>query len=108
MAVTFDTVTLIDASKLSNTYPVLANETVLLSGKRAIQASTEYGFSAIYSFLGTWSQVAAILAKVGAAGTLTDNETSYTNCYIYGDIKIEETDSPGYYTCQVGFRQDTR
>lgn len=107
MVVTFDGVELKEASKLSNTYPVLANETILLSGKRAIQASSEYGFAATYSFLGTWSEVTAILQKVGTSGSLVDNQTTTTTCYIYGDIKIEETDSPGYFTCQIGFRQDT-
>lgn len=107
MTVTFGSVELKEASKLSNTIGVLANERVLISGRRRIKSNSEFGFGAVYSFIGTWDDVTAILALIGTSQTLTDNEETNTVCYIYGDIKIEESDSPGIYTCEVGFKQDT-
>lgn len=107
MSVTFDGVELLHASKLVNTIPVLANETILLSGKRSIQSNANYGFAANYTFLGTFAQVTALLAKVGSPYTLIDNQETHTTCYIYGDIRITETDSPDYFLCEMGFRQHT-
>jgi len=107
MPVTFDNFVLKEASKISNTYGVLANERVLITGRRKIKANAELGFGAVFQFMDTWAEVTAILTKVGSPYTLTVDGTSYTNCYIYGDIKITESDSPGTYFCEVGFKQDT-
>lgn len=108
MTTTFDGVLLPDASKIAETPELIFTESVLLSGKRCIQASAEMGFGATYRCTGTWAQYKAILGCVGSSGSLVTEAGGepYTYCYITG-IRVEETDQPGLYQFEVNFRQDT-
>ena len=107
MTVTFGSVLLPEASKLMETPEVILKETLLLSGRKSIQASTYTGFGASYSCVGTWDQYQDLLDEVGSSGTLTTEAgESYTKCYI-SSIKVAETDAPGYYEIKLEFRQDT-
>lgn len=107
MTTTFDSVEIIHASKISGRASPLVRDTVLLSGKHSVQRNANYGQGWTYVGLGVWGDVAAILAKIGARGSLVCTEGTFTNCVISGDITYEETDDPGYYFYTVGFIQET-
>ena len=107
MTTTFDSVALPHASKIGEIRDVLMSETVLLSGKRSIQSSTEVGLGARYRCLTTWAEYKDILDCVGSSGSLvTEAGETYTNCYI-SSIRVDESDDPGHYIVEVEFRQDT-
>lgn len=106
MSVVFDTITLANPSPFDVEWPVLINESVLLTGKRSVQASSESAIRVTFKcFPASASDVSAIKGKIGAAYTLTIDGTSYTKCYI-STFSYYET-MPGQYTYTVGFIQDT-
>lgn len=103
-AITFYSVPLPHASKLSEDSSIRIKEVVLLSGKPYVQSNTNRGFGASYSCLCTWGEYGAILACIGVSGSLVTINSTYTNCFI-SSLKVQETDSPGYYRVDVSFRQ---
>jgi len=107
MTTTFGGVTLPYASKIGEENDVLIKETVLLSGKRSIQTNPNAGLGTKYQCLGTWAQYTAIRSMIGSSGSLvTEAGETYTKCYI-SSLMVRETDGPGDYQFEVGFRQDT-
>jgi len=107
MTTTFNSVPLPNASKISGEVGALINETVLLSGKHSIQATTGTGFGATFRCFGTWAQFEAIIALIGSPYTLITATETYYKCYISGDVKVEESDNPSWFYFDVSFRQDT-
>jgi hypothetical protein len=107
MTTTFDALELKMASKISQTHPTLTQETTLLSGKRSVQSNTNTGFTAKFSCFGTLDDVTAMLAKVGTKGDLVIGTATHTNCYISGNIEVNESDNPDYFTYDVSFVQET-
>lgn len=106
MSVVFDTITLPNPSPFDVEWPVLINESVLLNGKRSVQASAESAIRVTFKcFPATASDVSTMKGKIGTSGTLTIDGTSYTKCYI-STFSYYET-MPGQYTYTVGFIQDT-
>ncbi len=107
MTTTFATVTLPNASKIGGGFQTLTGETVLLSGKRAVQSSTEYGRAHTFTCYGTWAQFEALLAKVGTKGDLVTEADTFSNCYISGELALSESNNPGSYYWKISFVQDT-
>jgi hypothetical protein len=100
-------VTLPNASKIAETVYIVANETVLLSGKRKIQAEADTGFGATYECMGTKAQFDAIKALVGSSCTLVTEDGSYSKCYLFGEMPRKETENPNVFVFTVTVRQDT-
>jgi hypothetical protein len=107
MTVTFNGVELKKASKISHTHPTLTTDTVVLIGKHSIQSNTNTGFEAKFSCFGTMADVNLILAEVGGKHDLVVGLTTYTNCYISGQIQVNESDNPDYFTYELAFVQET-
>jgi len=107
MTVTFDGVSLKPSAPFDLAPVVLTNETTLLSGKTAVQTTTETGFRVKFECCTqTYSDVSNLLAKIGQKKTLIIDGTSYTNCAIKSWDRLEQ--DPGsnwWYT--VTFTRET-
>jgi hypothetical protein len=105
--VTFAGVVLKNPSKLAIKYSVITTDTVLATGEHSIQTTDEYGVEAVVECFGIEEDVDAILAVRGVKGTLITLESSITNCYLTGGIKVEESDGPGYFKYTVTIVKET-
>lgn len=106
MTVVFDSVTLPNPSPFDVEVSVLINESVLLTGKRSVQASTATAIRVTFKcFPASASDVSTMKGKIGTSGTLSIDGTLYAKCYI-STFSYYET-MPGQYTYTVGFIQDT-
>lgn len=89
-------------------YPVLINEARLYpSGKISIQASTEYGKGYQFQCVGTSTQITDLLGKVGTAGTLVINGSSYSNFFIKSFGPVTKNTMTNYYSFHISLVQDT-
>lgn len=85
---------------------VITNVTVLLSGKRSVQASAETGLNLTFKcYTTTYTNISSLRALIGSAGTLNIDGTDYTNCYISKFCEIEW--HPGKWDYTVSFVRDT-
>ena len=107
MTVTFDSVEIPNASKISEEFPTLTKETTLLSGKISVQSSTEHGYGATFKGFGTEAQADALLEKIGTKGSLIVNGATHGNCVIKGVPEKEESDNPAWFFITLNFVQDT-
>lgn len=105
MTVSFDSVELIRPQPYNVSYDVMANETVLLSGKRSVQSTAEYGYKVTYvCFTDASANVTNLLAKVGTEYSLVDDYGT-RNAYISAFSVVE--DPPDHWTYTVSFIGDT-
>jgi len=105
-AVTFDSVTLVNPEPFERNINPIASQTILLSGKRSVQMTTETALSISFRCsTETYSNVTDLEAKIGVQKTLTINGTNFTKCVISSFRKREWF--PGYWTYEVSFVQDT-
>lgn len=104
--VTFDSITLQNPEPFDRNDNPIANQTILLSGKRSVQMTTETALSIIFKCnTGTYSNITDLEAKVGLQKTLAINGTNFTKCVISSFTKKEWI--PGEWAYEVGFVQDT-
>jgi hypothetical protein len=84
-------------------------ETLILSGKTAIDALTETKFSRTYKcYTASFSDITTLLGKIGQPKTLIIDSTSYTNCYISPPFSYKEiVFGSGKYTYNITFKRDT-
>jgi hypothetical protein len=107
VTITFDGVELKNPAPFSLVPLVLTSETTLLSGKTAVQTTTETGLRVrLECVTQDYADVSALLAKVGLKKTLIINGTSYTNCAIKSWSRLEEN-PPGTWWYEVTFVRDT-
>lgn len=105
MAITFDGVTLVNPSPYTSDYQPRTKETILLSGKRSVQSSTELGYHVSYScFTLTYSNVTDLRAKIGAEASLVD-DFGTRNAYISAFSVVE--DPPDIWKYTVSFIGDS-
>lgn len=85
------------------------NETTLLSGKTYIQANAEQKFNRSFQcYTESYSEISSLLGKIGSAGTLIIDGTSYTNCYIAPPFGYKEIiKGSGKYTYSISFKRHT-
>jgi hypothetical protein len=109
MTVTFDgsTVSVIRDTEISVDAPF--KETTLLSGKVYIQASSEQRFARTFEcYTEYFSEISALLGKLGSPGTLVIDSDSYTSCYIIPPIRYKEViKGSGKYTYTISFVRHT-
>lgn len=106
-SVTFDGVVLKRPSFPSFDRSPITNETVLVSGKRAVQASTELGFKVTFTcYTNQVSDISNLREKIGRPYTLVIDGTSYTNCYIKPPWKEGKIDDENWEYV-VSFVRDT-
>ena len=104
--VTFDSVELKNPIIFDRDSNPIVNQTVLLSGKRSTQTTTETAISVSYRCsTETYSDVSNLKAKIGLQKTLTIDSTDFTKCSI-SSFKEREW-YPGKWEYEVGFIQDT-
>lgn len=104
--VTFDSVTLVNPEPFDRNINPIANQTILLSGKRSVQMTTETALSIIFKCsTETYSNITDLEAKIGLQKTLAINGTNFTKCVISSFRKKEWI--PGKWTYEVAFIQDT-
>jgi len=106
MSVTFNSVELPGASKVSMPADILCNETVLYSGKRHVQSTSVIGDRWEFDCLGLKTERDALIALIGSPYTLAIDGESHTNVYIKS-FSRKESDAPGYYHFSIGFVKDT-
>ncbi len=84
-------------------------ETLLLSGKTAVDALTETKFSRSYKcYTENFADITTLLGKIGLPKTLVIDSTSYTNCYISPPFSYKEIIfGSGKYTYNITFKRDT-
>lgn len=109
MTVTFggSTVSVIRDTEISVDAPF--KETTLLSGKIYIQASSEQRFARTFEcYTEDFSEISALLGKLGSPGTLVIDSDSYTSCYIVPPIRYKEViKGSGKYTYTISFVRHT-
>ena len=107
--VTFDdaAVSVIREDEISVSWTL--TDTTLLSGKTAIQASSETKFDRTFQcYTENYSEISALLGKIGRAGTLVIDGTTYTNCYIAPPFSYKEViKGSGKYTYTISFKRHT-
>jgi len=85
---------------------VITNVTVLASGKRSVQTSTETAIAPTFRCLtDTYTDISGLRALIGSSGTLSIDGTNYTKCYISSFVEKEWF--PGTWEYTVSFAQDT-
>ena len=112
MSVTFGAssssmVTLPRCQEEEHGYNVLTNETVLLSGKISVQASTVYGYNPTFTCVGTATERDSLVALIGSSGTLVINGTTHESMYIksFGPAQMHPMSS--YFTFRISFVKET-
>lgn len=105
--VTFGGVALTVLSEIGPSYEIPFNETILASGKKYIQASTEVQFSKTY-LCGpvTYAERQAVLALLGIPSDLIIDGTTYTGCYIKPPLTFQQL-VPGKWQYQITIVQHT-
>lgn len=104
--VLFDSVELKNPEPFDRNNNPIANQTILLSGKRSVQMTTETALSITFRCsTETYSDISNLGAKIGLQKTLAINGTNFTKCVISSFRKKEWI--PGKWTYEVGFVQDT-
>lgn len=89
MTISFAGVTLKNVQEFDKSPEVRATVTTLASGAKSIQSTATTGFSREYHCTTQdYADVSALLAKVGTAGTLIEDGTSYTNCRITAWLRL--------------------
>jgi hypothetical protein len=85
---------------------VITNVSILLSGERSVQTSTETGLDITFKcYTDTYSHISGLRALIGSSGTLSIDGTEYGTCYI---SKFSEREwAVGEYEYTVGFVRDT-
>ncbi len=107
MTITFDGVELRNPAPFSIAPVVLCNETTLLSGKTAVQTTTETGLRVrLECVTQEYTDVSNLLAKIGTKGTLIIDGNSYTNCVIKSWDRLEQRPI-GTWWYSVTFTRDT-
>lgn len=105
--VTFDDVELKNPEPFDRDNNPIANQTILLSGKRSVQTTTETALSVSFKCsTETYSDISDLEAKIGLQKTLAINGTNFTKCVISGNFRKREW-IPGKWTYEVDFVQDT-
>jgi len=106
MTITFDSVELKNPEIFSKAWGVITNQTLLLSGKRSVQASSELAIGVSFGCrTGTYSDVSNLRAKIGSAYSLVIDSDTYTNCYISSFTEREWY--PDEWEYDVTFVRDT-
>lgn len=106
MTITFDSVTLQNPEPFDIDRQVIVNDTVLLSGKHSLQASSETAILCkIKCHTETASHVSDLRAKIGTEGSLVVDSDTYTKCRITSWSETEWAKDK--YEYAVGFSQDT-
>lgn len=107
--VTFDSapVSVIQEDEISVSWTL--NETTLLSGKTSLQVNAETKFSRTFQcYTESYSEISALLGKIGSAGTLVIDSSSYDNCYIAPPLSYKEViKGSGKYTYTISFKRHT-
>ena len=71
-SVTFDSVNLVRPSFPEIERSPITKETILVSGKRSVQSSTELGFAAAFVCVtDTYANITSLRGKIGSAKTLS-------------------------------------
>jgi len=105
-SVTFDGVDLIRPSFPEIDRSPITNETILVSGKRSVQSTSELGFKVTFRCWTTDpSDISNLRSKIGSSHTLVIDGTSYTNCYINRWVETKVDDLNWAYS--VGFVRET-
>lgn len=105
-SVTFDGVVLVKPSFPEFNRSPITNETVLVSGKRSVQSSSELGFRVVFACWTTdLTDISNLRAKIGSPYSLVIDEVTYTNCYIdrWSERKVDDVN----WTYTVGFVRQT-
>ena len=106
MTITFDSVELKNPEPFEIDKQVLIGDTVLLSGKHSIQATTETAITCtIKCYSATKSDMTNLRAKIGTEGSLVVGSDTYTKCRIVAWSESEW--AKGEYSYTVSFKQDT-
>ncbi len=106
MAITFDSIELINPEPFDKDWGVQTQETKLYSGKTAVQSSAQTRLAVTFKCnTETYTDISNLKAKMGSPYTLVIDSNSYTNCYITS-FKEQEW-ATGKYEYEVGFVQDT-
>ena len=103
MSVTFSSVTLPRCQEEEHGIEVRISESMLISGKNSIQASSYYGYNPTFTCIGTATERDALLGVIGSAGALVINGSSHANMYIksFGPARMNPMSS--YFTFQISF-----
>jgi hypothetical protein len=99
----FGAVELVEAGKMEGSFPTLTKSRILHGGKLAVQFSTNYGVNITVRCRGAWSDVVAILGKIGVLDTLTIEGAAFTNCCIDGTPEFKETEGRDIVTGAIQF-----
>ena len=104
--VTFGTVDLINPEPFDRNNNPITNQTILLSGKRSVQMTTETALSITFRCsTEAYSDITDLEDEIGEQKTLEINGTSFTKCVISSFRKKEWI--PDKWTYEVSFIQDT-
>lgn len=106
MSVTFGGVTVPICQDESLGYDLVVTESVLMSGKMNVQASTYYHFTPSFQCMGVATQMTDLLAKIGTASTFVMNGTSYQNYYIKSIGPFQKVPMSSYYRFGIVFTQE--
>jgi len=106
MTITFDSIELKNPEPFGKNWGVITNQTVLLSGKRSVQVSSELAISVSFRCsTETYSDISNLRAKIGSAYSLVIDSDTYTNCYI--SFFTEREWFTGKWEYEVSFVRDT-
>jgi hypothetical protein len=106
MTITFDSIELKNPEPFDIDRQVIIADTVLLSGKHSIQATTETAIlCTITGYTDTESNITNLRAKIGLEKSLVVDSDTYTKCYISSFTSKLWAKGEWIYT--VGFKQDT-
>jgi len=105
MTVTFDTVTLMNASPDEPAFAIRATERILIDGKSKVVSAANYGRRFRFTCMTEdFGDITDLLAKVGAPYTLTIHGTAYTNSYLSNQVQVRAVPgnlSAWTYTCEL-------
>lgn len=106
MTITFDGVELIDPQPFNKGYRVVIGTEELLSGKLAVQPSTETHLTIAFKCMTeTYTDISGLFAKIGTKASLIIDGTPITNCYISSFSEKEWF--PNKWEYSVAFLQET-
>jgi len=106
MTITYNSITLTDASTFEDDPGIILTKTRLYSGKQYVNSSTETIFEPSFvCWTETYSEITSIRALIGSPYTLVIDSTSYTKMYIE-KFKSKQY-APGKWRYEISFTQDT-